>query len=394
MVTATSLRIRIVGGSLAGLFCGALLHRAGHDVLIFERSGSDLATRGAGLVGGADLFNVLRLLRCEHVTKLAVTATSQVLVNLDGSIVSERQVGISRFSWDLLYKSARRKIPDALYVQSRRVVAVEDGKDAAKLYFEGGDTETADVIIGADGIASIARKSVNPVDYLNSFAGYVAWRAVISEADLPHAILALKEKMVAYSAPGIQSVGYLIPGRSGEIGVGLRRYNWGWYRPVKESDLPELFTDNQGRLNHFSLPRGKLQDPARLSFAADARRLLPPQFAEIAAATPDPWIQGIFDYAPNRITGKRIALVGDAAFLIRPHTAMGTSKAAGDAIALTEAIALAGTVGEALEKYAKSRLPVGQWLAERGRDIGGSLGLSPQVSITDDDGNFSHQRAH
>lgn len=30
----------------------------------------------------------------------------------------------------------------------------------------------------------------------------------------------------------------------------------------------------------------------------------------------------------------RIVLLGDAAFVVRPHTAMGVSKAAGDAMAL------------------------------------------------------------
>lgn len=50
------LRVRIIGGSLAGLFAGILLQRDGHDVKMFERSASGLAGRGAGLVGQQDLF--------------------------------------------------------------------------------------------------------------------------------------------------------------------------------------------------------------------------------------------------------------------------------------------------------------------------------------------------
>ena len=53
------LRIRIVGGSLAGLFAGILLQNAGHDVRLYERSVSGLAGRGAGLVGQSDLLRIL-----------------------------------------------------------------------------------------------------------------------------------------------------------------------------------------------------------------------------------------------------------------------------------------------------------------------------------------------
>jgi glycine/D-amino acid oxidase-like deaminating enzyme len=42
------MRVGIVGGSIAGCATGALLHRAGHEVIVFERSESDLVSRGAG----------------------------------------------------------------------------------------------------------------------------------------------------------------------------------------------------------------------------------------------------------------------------------------------------------------------------------------------------------
>jgi 2-polyprenyl-6-methoxyphenol hydroxylase-like FAD-dependent oxidoreductase len=41
------LRIAISGGSLGGLFAGVLLHAAGHDVTIYERSTHGLEGRGA-----------------------------------------------------------------------------------------------------------------------------------------------------------------------------------------------------------------------------------------------------------------------------------------------------------------------------------------------------------
>jgi 2-polyprenyl-6-methoxyphenol hydroxylase-like FAD-dependent oxidoreductase len=46
---ATGMRVGIIGGSVAGCATAALLHRAGHDVTVFERSESDLVSRGAGI---------------------------------------------------------------------------------------------------------------------------------------------------------------------------------------------------------------------------------------------------------------------------------------------------------------------------------------------------------
>ena len=43
------MRVGIIGGSIAGCATGALLHRAGHDVTVFERSKSDLVGRGSGI---------------------------------------------------------------------------------------------------------------------------------------------------------------------------------------------------------------------------------------------------------------------------------------------------------------------------------------------------------
>src|SRR6202042_3063595 len=47
---ATGMKVGIIGGSIAGCATAALLHRAGHDVIVFERSESDLVSRGAGIL--------------------------------------------------------------------------------------------------------------------------------------------------------------------------------------------------------------------------------------------------------------------------------------------------------------------------------------------------------
>jgi 2-polyprenyl-6-methoxyphenol hydroxylase-like FAD-dependent oxidoreductase len=370
------LKIGIVGGSLAGLFTAALLQRQGHDVEVFERSSADLAGRGAGLVAGRELFDIMRMLGCEHVAQLSVLATKQVTLDRSGAITFEGAVAISRFSWDVLYKAVRGKSSAASYVQSRAVAEVRDGDDQAGVRFASGETKTFDLVVGADGIGSRSRVSLNHSTFTPKYAGYVAWRSLLDEETLPSEFRDLKEAMVAYTQPGIQSIGYLVPGASGQTSPGTRRLNWGWYRPVGPTELPGLFTDSEGRTHDFSLPRERVPASSITRFHAHAEQLLPPQLAAIARSSSSPWIQGIFDYVPEVMAGRRVVLVGDAAFVVRPHTAAGTSKAAGDAMSLAEQLNKHASVKEALEAYEADRSPVGHYIADRCREIGTALGLA------------------
>ena len=100
--------------------------------------------------------------------------------------------------------------------------------------------------------------------------------------------------------------------------------------------------------------------------------MLPPQFSLAVAAEATPSIQGIFDYEAPRMIGKSIALVGDAAFVVRPHTAMGVSKAAGDVMSLSACLASEKDVPTALQRYEADRIFIGREIAAYGRQLGAS----------------------
>ena len=53
----------------------------------------------------------------------------------------------------------------------------------------------------------------------------------------------------------------------------------------------------------------------------------PAPFAAAVEATARPFVQGISDYEQR--SPRRIALVGDAAFVVRPHTGMGIAEGCG-----------------------------------------------------------------
>jgi len=103
---------------------------------------------------------------------------------------------------------------------------------------------------------------------------------------------------------------------------------------------------------------------------SEARTLLAPQFVEILEKTAQPFLQPICDLSSKRIAFGRIALMGDAAFVARPHVGMGVTKAAEDALTLAQCVAQHGANQEALLDYETRRLKVGQRVVERARQLG------------------------
>ena len=73
----------------------------------------------------------------------------------------------------------------------------------------------------------------------------------------------------------------------------------------------------------------------------DARRLLAPAIANIFERAEQPIFQAIYDLAAPRLTFGRLALLGDAAFVARPHVGAGVTKAALDAACLANALSYA-----------------------------------------------------
>ena len=368
------LRVRIVGGSLAGLFVATLLKREGHDVRIYERSVGGLDGRGAGLLGKKETFAILRAAGCEHVARVGVVARERVTFNETGAVVDRSMAPQSQLSWDYLYRTFRAFIADDDYVLGRHVDGVRQDDHAAYLSFKDGGEEPADIVIGADGTASVVRNAVNSRPSPSIYAGYVGWRGLLPETALPpQAAADLLDRFAFHQLSGSHVLGFLDAGPHAETIPGSRRYNWVWYRPAAgEKARAAVFTDSAGRVHPYSLPPGSVPRAARAVTIADAARLLPTSLAAAVAATEQPFAQGVFDYETPLMANGRMVLIGDAAFVARPHTAMGVAKAAGDAMALVAHLSRKPIV-EALRAFHEERLPVGASIVAYGRRLGEML---------------------
>ncbi len=113
-----------------------------------------------------------------------------------------------------------------------------------------------------------------------------------------------------------------------------------------------------------------------------ARRLLAPPLAEVVRLAPHPFLQPIYDVETPRMAVGRVAIIGDAAFLARPHVAAGVTKAAEDAMALADAVRASDDIASALREFERMRFPVNRKIMARGRELG--LYLQPSLATPAD----------
>lgn len=367
------LTIAVIGGSIGGLFAATLLTKAGHDVTVYERSEHGLARRGAGLVAQQELFDLLHRVGRDDAARVGVVAHERITLDRAGRIVYRDPSPQTQLSWDYLYDVLRSQLPTGTYRLASPVQSVDSTEQHAVVRLADGRGEKFDLVIGADGLNSVVRATVAPEHHDNTYVGYVTWRGLIPELSLPHdAADPLLDRFAFYNGPQSHMLGYLVPGPAGEVQRGARRYNWVWYRPMTAGQLSTLMARSGRTPASASLAPGQLPRELREALVADGMLELPPPFAAAVEAADEPFLQAIFDYVPPRLTRGRTALLGDAAVMVRPHTAMGAAKAAGDAMALASLLTEL-PLAQALSRYDGERLPVGRAISEYGRRLAASL---------------------
>ena len=130
-------------------------------------------------------------------------------------------------------------------------------------------------------------------------------------------------------------------------------------------------TGVDGRERDFSVPPGQVREEWFKKQDAIAEKVLCPQFLELWRATETPFLQPILDLAVPRMVERRIVLLGDAAFIPRPHTGASTSKAGANALALARALQkFPGDMDAALSEWEADQLALGRHLERNGKALG------------------------
>jgi 2-polyprenyl-6-methoxyphenol hydroxylase-like FAD-dependent oxidoreductase len=358
---------------MSGLLSGLLLRRAGWAVDIYERAESELSGRGAGIVAQQELIGRLRGLGLDT-SALGVQITTRKIIDAQGRLTEEYRCPQVLTAWERVYRLLRDAFPPEHYHRGRGFAGFEAGANSVLARFSDGETIEADLLVGADGTRSTVRQQALP-EAIPLYAGYCAWRALIAESALPPDVhRELFDFMSFTLPPGEQLLGYPVAGPDNDLRPGHRRYNVIWYRPADEAKkLPWLLTDEAGTTHALSIPPPLIRREAIAEMRAAAERLAGPQFRQIVRLMDEPILQPIYDLESPRMAFGRVAIVGDAAFVARPHVAAGVSKAADDAAALATALQADGDVERALKRFEAARLPENYRIIERARHLGAYL---------------------
>lgn len=358
---------------MSGLLSALLLRRAGWHVDIYERVEGELSGRGAGIVAQPELIARLRGLGLET-GELGVRIARRQILDAQGRLTHELDCPQVATAWERVYRLLRDAFPSDSYHRGKGLRQFTQGSRSVTAHFSDGETTEADLLVGADGIRSTVRQQCLPtVGPL--YAGYTAWRSLIAEHAIPpdtHG--ALFEIMSFGLPPGEQFLSYPVAGPDNDLRPGKRRTNVIWYRPADaEGKLTWLLTDAQGKTHDISIPPPLIRAEAITDMHASAERLLAPHFRALVRLMNEPILQPIYDLLSPRMAFGRVAIVGDAAFVARPHVGAGVSKAADDAAALVGALQSHDDVECALKAFEAARLSQNHRIIEWARHLGAYL---------------------
>ncbi|MGZ5152768.1 MAG: FAD binding domain-containing protein [Burkholderiales bacterium] len=367
-------RAIIIGGSLGRLFAAHMLREAGMDVDVFERSGDDLVLRGAGIGTHDEMLAVVRRIGIPIDDSIGVRVGARICLDREGRIVHQLELERIMSAWAHVYMPLKALLPEENYHFNRALERVEQDERGVTAIFSDGTRTRGELLVGADGTRSTVREQVMP-GVQPRYAGYVAWRGVVQESEFPRDLHdALFERHLYCLPDGEMMLGYMVPGRGNDVRRGHRAYNWVWYRPVdRDSELPQLCTDASGRSHGDAIPPPLIRAECIADMRADAHALLAPQIARVVELTAQPFFQAIFDLESPRLVHGRVALLGDAAFVARPHVGMGVTKAALDAQCLADTLIASDDLDIALRRYDEARRLFGQRVVSRARALGAHL---------------------
>jgi 2-polyprenyl-6-methoxyphenol hydroxylase-like FAD-dependent oxidoreductase len=355
------MRVGIVGGSIAGCAAAALLHRAGHDVVVFERSESDLVSRGAGIVAATAAWqDMMAHGLIDGAIPACRAGYSRFVTRAPGTgqqrWLGDVQMSFTLLNWAHLYQGLRRRVPDDLYRSDAAVERIEAAPHGTTLHLLPGGSLDFGLVVCADGYRSLGRGLIDP-GAAPVYRGMVLWRGLLPERAI--GVDALDGcDLLRPVYQGGHGVVYYIPGSGQSTERGKRLLMWGYYLQVPESALASVLVDDRERQQSGSVPFGKVHPEVRTALESRLAGLLPSSLFELVQQSGNSSIQAIYSFVPRGYARDRLCLVGDAGTVFPPFTGSGVLRAVANAASLTDALAGAPAVDDALRRWSQAQLQV------------------------------------
>jgi 2-polyprenyl-6-methoxyphenol hydroxylase-like FAD-dependent oxidoreductase len=322
----------IVGAGIGGLAACLALQRSGWKVEVHERA-EQARELGFALLLAPNAMRVLRELGVDQAVRAAAFLPrwgelrqfdGTVLRRLDAASVQARLGEPTVVALrPVLHGALLDAVGAGALKLGSRALGVERHEGGASLLLEGGGRAGARVVIGADGVDSVVRKTLHPGEPKPRASGLFALRG-ISEGDLS----------VLGGASGAQYLGR-------GIEAGLARASESvtyWYVSLPGSLVEPGAT-----------PLAVLERTTR-GFHEPFRRLV------LATRPSEMRLDELLERDPLEHWGEgAVTLLGDAAHPMLPHAGQGAAQALEDSVALARALGRAEPPEAALRRYERVR---------------------------------------
>lgn len=331
-------RIVIVGAGPGGMAAALAAVRVGFEVEIYERA-EEVRAAGNILNLWPPPQKVLKLIGVDtedlgapcRVTFRNAAGKVRAEVRLPDEVVREYGGGFIGLLRRALYDRMLAALPEGVLRLGRSVTGLEDAGDAVRLRLDDGSVVAADVVVGADGINSVVRKTLWGEEPIRRQRLHLVGGWLFDERG------AGGEGVIAHDRT--TQVSYTPIRHEGRWG-----FEW-WVLEAFDLDAP-VPTDLHG-------------------FCEQRAAAFPPLVRELIAASPRENLQRweIRDRPPLAQWSKgRVTLVGDAAHPTSPYAAYGAGMSIEDGYFLARELAavdMADTaaVGRALQAYEDRRKP-------------------------------------
>ena len=375
-MAAKETHILIAGAGIGGLAAALALSKAGVRVTVLEQADA-FGEVGAGVQLGPNAFGVLegwglrealwRVVNFPDMLQTRDAASNRLLGELPLGDTARRNYGfdyatIHRADLHQVLLDAVRQQPQVILHLNAKIAQVSESESAVQVTTAQGNSYSADVLIGCDGLWSPVRKHVLG-EQMPLATGHVAWRALLPMHVVPPELQT--ERVTAWMTPKAHAIAYPVR-RSQFLNVVV----------ITEDDQPTATPNPQSwnrdatGLSPLKLMRLDVRNgtqPAR-SLPGVLSNLL----QKVTETDGGGWTRWtLFDRDPMTSSvdmahpaHPRIALLGDAAHPMRPYLAQGAAMALEDAQALAAGFSAAFSqskddwpvqIPAVLQQYAQKR---------------------------------------
>lgn len=329
------LNILVIGAGIGGLATALSLHHEGFRVRVLERA-KMLSEVGAGVLITPNSIRLLESVGLgDELSRIGApigddayyyrhTGEKAAPYQTSDSTGERQALGVHRADLIRIFEKA---LPDGIVRTNTLCVDIEQTSSGAIVHTENGETYTADVVIGADGIHAKTRRYVAG-EAEPRFSGYVAYRGLVPS----DTVQTMPSTLSLWMGEGKHFLVY--PVRGGKL------LNYVAFVPEEHKTKESWVSPG---------------DPRQL---ANEFRGWDPRVESLLSQVEETYKWGLYDRDPLRkwVEGN-LALLGDAAHPMLPHLGQGANQSIEDAFALATILSKRNdsSLAEALTLYAVLR---------------------------------------